>query len=684
MNRPRSGFLLTWALLIALTVSSSPLQAQIEDPSHYPGVWYRIAFDDDGNRIMGDGDGLGWYYYPTVDRYRMWFNNGVYDPDRKGYLNFEAYIMPVDPSKTSYVEIHYNWTTPEWSALDTGSPPLPTDVPTMVEEVTYMSDHHFYLVENLGNFESIEPVRGYTIQGYNPEWISIDIIGRNARIYRGAWHECQPKDGTEPGGDPDDGDPGYRICCRWSTGDCYVTFGGDCVDSYVALGEGRTCADCIKQSSSSDFGDAPDYPTLLADNGARHTMVSGIFLGRSVDSEIDGQPDATATGDDNNGADEDGVTFTSLLEPGESASVQVVASTLGYLNAWIDFDGDGSFDGPNEQIFADALLTTGAKTLTFAVPEEALVGTTFARFRFNSRGLLSYDGPASDGEVEDYAVQITRHFEPYPTSGVTALQWNQPPAAIALTTPYLFDGVTALSALGLHQIAADDFQLEAGQPVTGIHWWGAFHNWTASHLPPVQPLGFHIGIWTDVPHAGSGPLDTFGHPGVLIWENYCTAWTWAIAGYQEAGKDAGLGETCFQFSCPLSQNQWFHPPLEPTSKDGEQPFYWISIAAIYDTKGPGANHTWGWLTRTHQFSETGTWIQEVTPGPWPPVEGDQWLQGFPVEDGSGVPWDMAFQLTTYGALDTEQKPEPDNGDVKAALDLHNLALAASDWLDEKP
>src|SRR5205807_1507517 len=32
---------------------------------------------------------------------------------------------------------------------------------------------------------------------------------------------------------------------------------------------------------------------------------------------------------------------------------------------------------------------------------------TFARFRFSTDSLSSFNGPASDGEVEDYAVSIT-------------------------------------------------------------------------------------------------------------------------------------------------------------------------------------------------------------------------------------------------------------------------------------
>ena len=56
----------------------------------------------------------------------------------------------------------------------------------------------------------------------------------------------------------------------------------------------------------ADFGDAldPPYPTLLANDGARHTIMKGFFLGANVDGEIDGQPSAGASADI-----DDGVTF---------------------------------------------------------------------------------------------------------------------------------------------------------------------------------------------------------------------------------------------------------------------------------------------------------------------------------------------------------------------------------------
>jgi hypothetical protein len=158
-----------------------------------------------------------------------------------------------------------------------------------------------------------------------------------------------------------------------------------------------------------DFGDAPDplYPTLLASNGARHIIVPGFFLGASVDAEPDGQPDATATGDDLDGNDdEDGVVFTSSLNPGGLASVDVTASASGLLDAWMDFNADGDWADPGEQIFASQALVAGVNNLTFPVPGGAVVGQTFARFRFSSVGGLSYEGLAPDGEVEDYQVEI--------------------------------------------------------------------------------------------------------------------------------------------------------------------------------------------------------------------------------------------------------------------------------------
>jgi hypothetical protein len=164
-----------------------------------------------------------------------------------------------------------------------------------------------------------------------------------------------------------------------------------------------------------DFGDAPDqpYPTLLASNGARHVIVPGILLGQAIDAEANGQPNATATGDDIvNINDEDGITFVGTLIPGQPYNISVNASVPGFLSAWVDFNADGSWAQALDQVFAGQPVPAGPTNLSFTVPPSATWGATaFARFRYTTvNAAISFTGLANDGEVEDYAL----HMEPMP------------------------------------------------------------------------------------------------------------------------------------------------------------------------------------------------------------------------------------------------------------------------------
>ncbi len=157
-----------------------------------------------------------------------------------------------------------------------------------------------------------------------------------------------------------------------------------------------------------DYGDAPDsYGTLSALGGASHTLPTTAYLGSSVDQDDDGQPGSGADGDDTNGDDdEDGVVFTSSLVAGEDATVDVTASNFGYLNAWVDFNGNGSFS-IEEQIFTNELFNAAdTLSLSFSVPSTASAASTYARFRFSTVQSVGSAGPSGAGEVEDYAVSI--------------------------------------------------------------------------------------------------------------------------------------------------------------------------------------------------------------------------------------------------------------------------------------
>ena len=88
---------------------------------------------------------------------------------------------------------------------------------------------------------------------------------------------------------------------------------------------------------------------------------------------------------------------------GATATVNVQGGSA-KLDAWIDFNGDGSWGGPLEQIADRVAVVAGNNTITFDVPSWAADGTTYARFRLSTAGNLGVGGAAADGEVEDYAV----------------------------------------------------------------------------------------------------------------------------------------------------------------------------------------------------------------------------------------------------------------------------------------
>ncbi|MDA1017948.1 MAG: GEVED domain-containing protein, partial [Planctomycetota bacterium] len=173
----------------------------------------------------------------------------------------------------------------------------------------------------------------------------------------------------------------------------------------------------------SDFGDAGlPYPTTWADFGANHPVDAAFHLGAFVDADSDGQPSLAANGDDIDitdtlavGDDEDGVWFLSTLVRADDADTRaslVVTAALGgregFLNAWIDFNGDGNWNGAREQIVTGMPLNEGANLITIVVPQgaDSVGGELAARFRLSEWQTVNPGGFAQTGEVEDYLVTV--------------------------------------------------------------------------------------------------------------------------------------------------------------------------------------------------------------------------------------------------------------------------------------
>jgi len=161
---------------------------------------------------------------------------------------------------------------------------------------------------------------------------------------------------------------------------------GESIDlAFVITGEDTMPEDQL------DWGDAPDptYPTTNFSGGAHHLIVPGIFMGASIDSEPDGQPDAAATGDDNDGNDdEDGVAFPNPFYPGTTVNIDIDTTPGGFVDAWFDWNLDGSWMGEQE-LFSHP-VPGGVTGVPINVPATATGGSTVnCRFRFSTAGGLT-------------------------------------------------------------------------------------------------------------------------------------------------------------------------------------------------------------------------------------------------------------------------------------------------------
>jgi len=176
-----------------------------------------------------------------------------------------------------------------------------------------------------------------------------------------------------------------------------------------------------------EIGGSPDYPTLFGFGPAHIIFPSvgnvpqttngtpAVWLGTIVDVEGDGQPGASATGDDDNTDDEDGFFFAAtgwITNTNSTVDVVLNASESGttvYYGIWIDWDQNGEF----EAFYSGSGITSSpvTETVTIAVPATYVPNSdVFFRVRVSDRALVSsdYDGSIVNGEVEDYR----RSFSP--------------------------------------------------------------------------------------------------------------------------------------------------------------------------------------------------------------------------------------------------------------------------------
>jgi hypothetical protein len=392
-----------------------------------------------------------------------------------------------------------------------------------------------------------------------------------------------------------------------------------------------------------DWGDAPDptYPTLAASNGANH-VIGGPWLGDQTDNpdpEADGQPDPSALGDDtwDGNDDEDGVQIPILMQGTTSTGTFEVNGAGGWVEGWIDFNGDGTWDA--SELVYSAFCPIGVYAFNISTPSAAVVGQTFARFRISTAGGLTWVGAATDGEVEDHEVWIEE--SPY------NWKWEQRPDL----TPTGID-VNAVEPY----ILADDYLCTEPGRITVIDIWGSWLNdWYPFGTDP-GAVDFVLSFHKDIPAAES-PTG-YSMPGDVLWFRYFLPGEFEVL-VHASNIEEGWMDPPDYYWFPADWTCWlyrFYVPVEDAffqqGTEAHPIVYWLDLQAI--PHDPDA--FFGWKTSDEHWNDDAVWVQGFEPyfGDWfeliyPPLH-----PYFPESI------DLAFRLMnepTSGTPDQEILPE---------------------------
>ncbi len=244
-----------------------------------------------------------------------------------------------------------------------------------------------------------------------------------------------------------------------------------------------------------NFSHAPGYPV------AWHFITDNLYLGKlSPLPQPYFVPSLTR-------ATDDGVDFSNVtLIQGRTTVVPVtVTNTTGkqaYLNAWIDFDDDGTFTA-DDQVVVALKVNPGVNEVPITLPASAVIGTTWARFRVSTTAALGPSGGASDGEVEDYDNVVIK-LPPVPVTGTVYNDLNRngtqdagEPGLAGWTVSVNTNPVETTTTA-----ANGSYSLSIGQP----------GNFTVTDTPPTGSTGWK----PTTPASGSYSISITTTPGQVI------------------------------------------------------------------------------------------------------------------------------------------------------------------------
>lgn len=256
-------------------------------------------------------------------------------------------------------------------------------------------------------------------------------------------------------------------------------------------------------TTDEDYSDSPAaYQTAPM---ATH-VVGGAYMGAGVSADsastlysatsTTSPVVSTTAGAD---ANDDGVTFPTMVWGQANVINVAVTGSGGFLQGWIDWAADNSYNTAGDRI-ATNLQDGGVGDLDGAVNGNirfsvtAPAGTTqlnrFARFRWSTTSNLSWNGAASDGEVEDYQVTIYPQRNDLSLTKTVSNATPAPGGAVSYTLTVNSDAFNAVTSNATATGITVQDTLPVGFTYTGVAagGTGTYNNltgvWSVGSLAP--------------------------------------------------------------------------------------------------------------------------------------------------------------------------------------------------------
>ncbi len=456
---------------------------------------FSISVDPSGTTTSATGTdfyGDGWYDYPSNWK-NIWFYDHPFDPDRykEAHIEFDAFV--IDPGLPPTLELAINWSTDAWSIDQLPSdsaPPLPGE-----DEALYIGRQVLLSETTFGGHYSFD----ITLPDYNPEWVSIDVRGRNFNIQNGVIvHDCK--------GDPvsldlafvvtgDPNTPPTGACC-FQDGTCSVVPEADCDASGGSYkGDGTSCQGDISPANGID--DACEDPPF----GACCLPDGSCFVFNPTDCANKGgtyKGDGTSCAGDvspANGIDDacEDPPFGACCLPDGTCLVFTETDCINRGGVYQgdgtsclgDLDGDGVDDACEPQ--EGACCTQDGACAIMLENDCLAVGGTWHGAGSTCLGDNNGNGMDDACETWNPGDPHKMHFPQLPDT----LGWD-----VNATFP---------------EVLADDWQCSETGWVKDIHFWG---SWLDGQ--PGIIAAFSVSIHEDIP-AGTDGIP-YSRPGKLLWE----------------------------------------------------------------------------------------------------------------------------------------------------------------------